>query len=182
MPLLPRIAYEDLKIDRMHTLGRGAGGVVFAASWAGIKVAVKVVYCTPDDKELETSFLQECALLARVTNHPAVISFLGCCVELPNLCLVSQYCAHGSLWDFLIKRRQQVDWRTKIRMLRDTASGISHLHAQNIIHRDIAARNVLVDEQLNCYVTDFGMARVKEICRSYGKTKSTIGPVKWYVH
>ena len=178
---LPPIPIAELEIDRHHALGRGAGGVVFAALWRGVKVAVKLVHCNHDDTELASSFLQECALLARVANHPCVVRLIGCCTELPDLGLISQYCANGSLFDFLIKKRTTVDWKTKIRMLSDAANGISHLHAEHIIHRDIAARNVLVDERLNCCVTDFGMARVKEICRTYGKTQSSIGPVKWYV-
>lgn len=175
---LPEIAPTDLELDP-HPLGSGIGGVVRKGLWRGAVVAVKTVHCLPTDENMRQSFAQECSILARVANHPNVVKFIGCCTRLPHLLLVSQFCEHGSLFDFLIVRNAQVSHVDLVRMMKETAAGLIHLHAENIIHRDLAARNVLVDSRLNCFVTDFGMARVKEASRSYGRTQSNYGPVKW---
>ena len=175
---LREISFQELTLE-MSPIGSGVGGVVRRGVWRGAPVAVKMVVCPPNDEQMRQCFVQECSILASVTNHPHVIKFIGCSTQLPHLFLVSQYCENLSLLDYLVKKQTAVDLPTLVRMMKETASGLLHLHAENIIHRDIAARNILVDAQLHCYVTDFGMSRVKEISRSYGKTRSVYGPVKW---
>jgi len=72
-----------------------------------------------------------------------------------------------------------------VRMALEAAQGLQHLHSQGVIHRDVAARNVLVDENLRVRVADFGFARIKESSRTaaqggkVGYTASDVGPVKW---
>ena len=72
-----------------------------------------------------------------------------------------------------------------LRMLRDIACGVLHLHLDHIIHRDIAARNALVDEfSLGVRVADFGMSRflVHQLTQdeaTSGFTQSHVGPLKW---
>lgn len=58
-------------------------------------------------------------------------------------------------------------------------SGVMHLHQTHIIHRDLACRNFLVDEQMDVFVADFGFARLKRIAESKGFTMTGLGPVRW---
>lgn len=81
------------------------------------------------------------------------------------------------MYDALIVRREQLSTIEMLRLLSQSACGILHLHKENVIHRDIAARNFLLDEQRNVFVTDFGLARVKTA--AYQHTKSSLGPVKY---
>ena len=67
----------------------------------------------------------------------------------------------------------------KVGFCKGIASGMGHLHAENIIHRDLAARNILLDAgKKNPKVSDFGLSR-----RCFGEvenqTKSDVGPLKW---
>jgi len=68
-----------------------------------------------------------------------------------------------------------------VRMALEAALGLKHLHSEGVIHRDVAARNVLVDAHLHVRVADFGFARLKEAGRSQkgGYTTSNVGPIKW---
>jgi serine/threonine protein kinase len=58
-----------------------------------------------------------------------------------------------------------------------SACGVLHLHKEGVIHRDIAARNFLLDAHNNVFVCDFGLARVKT--GAYQHTASSLGPVKY---
>ena len=53
------------------------------------------------------------------------------------------------------------------------------LHKTNIIHRDLACRNLLVDEKMDVFVADFGFARLKRMAESKGFTLTGLGPVRW---
>jgi serine/threonine protein kinase len=79
--------------------------------------------------------------------------------------------------DVFVMRREVSTFADTLRILRESAVGIMHLHKENVIHRDIAARNFLLDDRRNVFVTDFGLARVK--MAAYQHTKSSMGPVKY---
>lgn len=176
---LPEISPMDLELDP-KPIGSGIGGVVRRGLWRGGLVAVKQIKTVPyEEEEMRQKFIQECALLAKTSHHSHVVKFVGCCTQLPNLMLISQFCEHGSVLDWL-KKTPSCDFPTLVRIMKETAAGLLHLHAEQVVHRDVAARNVLLDARLSVYVTDFGMARVKEACRNYGTTYSHLGPIKWY--
>lgn len=72
----------------------------------------------------------------------------------------------------------------KRKMIHGVASGLSHLHSQNIIHRDLAARNILLsappyDQASTAKVSDFGMAKILEGDSKVHVTASNFGPIKW---
>jgi serine/threonine protein kinase len=79
--------------------------------------------------------------------------------------------------DAFVVRREVATFGDTVRILRESACGIMHLHKENVIHRDIAARNFLLDERRNVFVTDFGLARVKTA--AYQHTNSSMGPIKY---
>lgn len=60
--------------------------------------------------------------------------------------LVLEFYPHGSLYDVLIAKRLELPFHVLVRMARDIALGILHLHKEKVIHRDIATRNVLVGD------------------------------------
>ena len=70
-----------------------------------------------------------------------------------------------------------------VQMLLDTANGISHLHTVNIVHRDVAARNLLVENLSNnsrrIVVCDFGLSRITQNPEMDNMTNSHVGPLKW---
>ena len=68
---------------------------------------------------------------------------------------------------------------TIVKIAMQTADGVRSLHAENVIHRDLACRNILVDGDLDVFVSDFGFARQKENKSSKGFTNNNMGPVKW---
>jgi hypothetical protein len=168
------IDYSELRLNP-KPIGRGAFGVVFRGEWRGASVAVKKLMMYFDEKEVAT-FRAEAALMHAVNNHPHIVNFVGAVTRNGNFCLVTDFCKYGSVYDVMIKRQQQLPFPVVVKMTRDAASGILHLHKERVIHRDIAARNFLLGQNYNVFVADFGLSRVKS--ESYGHTLSTMGPVK----
>jgi serine/threonine protein kinase len=85
-------------------------------------------------------------------------------VKKPNLCIVTEFVQLGSLRDRLTDRSVKLPWGQRIAMLRSAAMGVNYLHSLEaaVIHRDLKSSNLLVDENLNVKVADFGFARLKE--------------------
>lgn len=83
--------------------------------------------------------------------HPNVVLYLGLCLEPP--CVVTEYCARGSLSDVLKQANrmpnfaQQLDWSRRLTMALDAAKGMHYLHRSDppVIHRDLKSPNLLVD-------------------------------------
>jgi len=127
---------------------------------------------------------EEAEMMHKLGNHPNIIGFVGAVTiprsgeEKTHLCLVTEYCQYGSLYDLIVVRQSEIPLVTLIRMARDAAAGILHLHREGVIHRDIAARNVLVGADHNIFIADFGMARIKQ-SEDVNTTKTQTGPVKW---
>ena len=75
-----------------------------------------------------------------------------------------------------------MDWGLKFRIARDAAAGLAFMHHEGIVHRDIAARNILLGETYQAYIADLGMSRLFENpsdSEAGQQTKSTVGPVRW---
>jgi hypothetical protein len=92
-------------------------------------------------------------------------------------CIIVEFASGGSLYTLLHNDSKMTN-EDKIHYCKGIASGMGHLHAENIIHRDLAARNILLDGGNNPKVSDFGLSR-----RAFGEienqTKSDVGPLKW---
>lgn len=109
-------------------------------------------------------FLNEVRLLLKV-QHRNLVSLLGCCASSGQKMLVYPYFPNGSLDHILFDRKKsvQLDWPKRYQIIIGLARGLLYLHEESpvkIIHRDIKASNVLLDDQLNPKISDFGMARL----------------------
>jgi len=90
---------------------------------------------------------------------------------------VTDLCRQGSVYEAFIVRRMPLSNGDTWKILRQSASGILHLHKEGIIHRDIAARNFLLNERFDVFVSDFGLARIKEEIDQHS-AQSDLGPVR----
>jgi hypothetical protein len=175
-----RINGADLKLGR--ELGRGAFGVVREAQLHGRKVAVKFVKLDGlgGDKAAR-EFENEVARMSSLPPHQCVVQLLGVATVEGELAAVVEFCASGSLQDALYGRNVRAfSERQLIEFAHDAACGLDHLHRHHIIHRDIAARNVLLagKSDLTAKIGDFGMARAGG-ADGMLQTVQTVGPVMW---
>lgn len=116
--------------------------------------------------------------MAKLGNHPSVIHFIGAVSTQDKFYMIIEFAQNGSLLDYL--KNHEVSYEQRIQFARDAAARVVHLHAEGIIHGDIAARNFLVSKELTVVVADFGMSRVVEEGNEIAnRTKSNIGPFRW---
>ncbi|KAI4354557.1 hypothetical protein L6164_003408 [Bauhinia variegata] len=110
--------------------------------------------------------VNEVRILCQV-NHRSLVRLLGCCVELQEPLLIYEYVPNGTLFDHLhnrnSKKRAPLRWHERLRIAHQTAEGLAYLHTSaipKIYHRDVKSSNILLDDELNVKVSDFGLSRL----------------------
>ncbi|KAH9152359.1 hypothetical protein LEN26_003715 [Aphanomyces euteiches] len=186
-PAIPVLHDEDMVYTRV--LGRGAKGVVWLAAYAGENCAVKkLVEGSSTDRDAALgNLIVECNLLFRI-QHARIISLIGIVPTVTRdgseeIAMVMEYMDHGDLFDRLQKTKGQnvasFGWPgDKGTYALHVAEGLASLHQRSppIIHRDIKARNVLIDSRKGAKICDFGESRT----RSFEETMtSNVGTARW---
>ena len=149
-------------------LGRGAYGVVQEAKIPGAVCATKKLHndlIQGDLNYLERKFLNECVLMSSL-RHPHIIQFLGICYltgsRLPAIVMER---LETSLQELLEKSLIDIPLTTKRSILLDVARGLFYLHSHTppIIHRDLTAKNVLLNSSMVAKISDLGVAKMIEV-------------------
>ncbi|EEF34595.1 Serine/threonine-protein kinase PBS1, putative [Ricinus communis] len=146
-----------------HKLGEGGFGPVYRGKLNdGRDIAVKKLSHSSNQGKKE--FMNEAKLLARV-QHRNVVNLLGYCTHGMEKLLVYEYVSNESLDKLLFKsnKREQLDWKRRYDIITGIARGLLYLHEDShncIIHRDIKASNILLDDKWVPKIADFGMARL----------------------
>ncbi|XP_058784330.1 LEAF RUST 10 DISEASE-RESISTANCE LOCUS RECEPTOR-LIKE PROTEIN KINASE-like 1.3 [Vicia villosa] len=126
----------------------------------GREVAVKRLFEYGVNKEQQ--FLNEINILAR-TDHPNLILVYGCTsLKSRRALVVYEYVPNGFLSDHLQGDKatpNKLPWNIRMRTTVETAGALNHLHASDIIHRDIKTSNILLDAEYHVKAADFGLSR-----------------------
>ncbi|CAI0427805.1 unnamed protein product [Linum tenue] len=142
--------------------GKGGYAEVYRGTMPGTgEVAVKRLTKSCTDERKEREFLSEIGTIGHV-NHPNVLPLVGCCID-NGLYLIFQYSSIGSLASLLHGENYgELNWRRRHKIAIGTAKGIEYLHKgcqRRIIHRDIKSSNVLLTEDYEPMISDFGLAK-----------------------
>ncbi|KAI3817291.1 hypothetical protein L1987_11080 [Smallanthus sonchifolius] len=156
-----------------NKLGEGGFGPVFKGKLEdGREIAVKKLSET--SKQGKREFTNEAKLLACI-QHRNVVSLLGYCA-FPEKLLVYEYVVNESLDKLLFKsaKRNVLNWKRRYSIIVGVAQGLVYLHEDShdrIIHRDIKASNILLDNKWRPKIADFGMARLYPEDRTHVNTR-----------
>ncbi|KAL9366199.1 hypothetical protein Peur_037398 [Populus x canadensis] len=161
-----------------NKLGQGGFGPVYKGKLPdGREVAVKRLSRTSRQGLVE--FKNELILIANL-QHSNLVKLLGCCVEGEEKMLVYEYMPNKSLDSFIFdqSRRELLDWKKRFKIIEEIAQGLLYLHKYSrlrIIHRDLKASNILLNEDLSPKISDFGMARIFKINELEANTNRIVG-------
>lgn len=166
IPGLPtRFSYKELQsITNGFTnkLGQGAFGAVYAGVLPnGTKVAVKQLEGV---KQGDKEFRSEVAIMGGI-HHYHLLRLLGFCAQGVQRLLVYEYMENGSLDHWLFTVPEPLSWDLRCKIALGAARGLAYLHQEcreTIIHLDIKPQNILLDENFNPKVADFGLSRLVE--------------------
>uniref|UniRef100_A0A7N0TQQ9 Uncharacterized protein n=1 Tax=Kalanchoe fedtschenkoi TaxID=63787 RepID=A0A7N0TQQ9_KALFE len=161
-----------------NKLGQGGFGAVYKGRLAdGREIAVKRL--SQNSGQGDAEFKNEVTLLAKL-QHKNLVRLLGFCLQGQERLLIYEYVPNASLDKFLFNpdKRALLSWETRYKIIKGIARGLLYLHEDSrlrIIHRDLKTSNVLLDEEMNPKISDFGMARLFAMDQTRGQTTRIVG-------
>ncbi|KJE96046.1 hypothetical protein CAOG_06420 [Capsaspora owczarzaki ATCC 30864] len=175
----------DVTVNEKRMLGEGHFGQVFLGQHAGQAVAVKILKDPTHNVDTLRDFIGE-ALVMKPFAHPNVLRLVAVCTSAVPQMLVLEFMAEGDLKTLLRASRPELSTRRMdltdkhlLQFVAQACTGLEYLHALRFIHRDIAARNLLVDSMLCVKIADFGLSRELIDSDYYRRAHKRALPVKF---
>ncbi|CAK9312151.1 unnamed protein product [Citrullus colocynthis] len=174
---VPLFSYQELvqatnKFNPANQLGDdGFGTVYYGKLLDGREFAVKRLF-EKNYRKVE-HFLNEVEILTRL-HHPHLVTLYGCTSQRSHeLLLVYEFVPNGTVADHLHgvqARPGELPWLTRLKIAIETASALAFLHASKTIHRDVKTTNILVDNNFDVKVADFGLPRLLQMQATHVST------------
>uniref|UniRef100_A0A8D1Z2R6 Focal adhesion kinase 1 n=2 Tax=Sus scrofa TaxID=9823 RepID=A0A8D1Z2R6_PIG len=180
MPSTRDYEIQRERIELGRCIGEGQFGDVHQGAYTSpenpaLAVAIKTCKnCTSDS--VREKFLQE-ALTMRQFDHPHIVKLIGVITENP-VWIIMELCTLGELRSFLQVRKYSLDLASLILYAYQLSTALAYLESKRFVHRDIAARNVLVSSNDCVKLGDFGLSRYMEDSTYYKASKGKL-PIKW---
>ncbi|XP_065632096.1 LRR receptor-like serine/threonine-protein kinase IOS1 isoform X2 [Quercus suber] len=146
-----------------RAIGKGGFGTVYHGCIDDTQVAVKIL--SPSSFQGYHQFEAEVKLLLRV-HHKNLTSLIGYCYEGTQMGLIYEYMANGDLETHLSDADNNVKilcWKDRLQVALDTAQGLEYLHhgcKPPIVHRDVKPTNILLNENFQAKLADFGLSKI----------------------
>ncbi|KAB2605912.1 serine/threonine-protein kinase PBS1-like [Pyrus ussuriensis x Pyrus communis] len=157
------VATNNFHPDKL--IGEGGFGRVYKGRLDGTEQVVAVKQLDRNGFQGNREFLVEVLILS-LLHHPYLVNLVGYCADGDQRILVYEYMANGSLEDHLLDLapgKKPLDWNIRMKIAAGAAKGLEYLHEQAnppVIYRDFKASNILLDENFNPKLSDFGLAKL----------------------
>ncbi|XP_063919597.1 focal adhesion kinase 1 isoform X6 [Zophobas morio] len=180
----PATKSYELQRDQIHLgeiLGEGQFGDVHKGTFKskdGNLVPVAVKTCKREaDLNTTEKFLEEAYIMQKF-DHQHIIKLIGVCSQSP-VWIVMELAKLGELRAYLQNNKDELDLATLLLYAFQLSTALSYLESKKFVHRDIAARNVLVSSHTCVKLADFGLSRSMSDDQSYYKASKGKLPIKW---
>lgn len=166
------------KIGRV--LGRGGMGVVYRGSDTELKRPVAIKVLAPEiaaDESALKRFFQEAKTLAKL-NHSNLVQIYSFS-QADGLFYIAMEYVRGQSLDTLIAKERRLSVQRSLEIVTDVAKGLSVAHDLGIVHRDIKPQNILVGENGEVKVSDFGLAKLSSATTHLTRTGAMLGSPRY---
>ncbi|KAM3749448.1 hypothetical protein ACB098_05G185900 [Castanea mollissima] len=174
----PTIRVATDNFSDANKLGQGGFGVVYKGRLSsGQEIAVKRL--SPGSGQGDLEFKNEILLVAKL-QHRNLVKLQGFCLEGCERLLIYEFVPNGSLDQVIFDpaKRAYLDWQRRYKIIEGIARGLLYLHEDSrlrIIHRDLKTSNILLDDEMNPKIADFGMARLVILDQTHSNTNKIVG-------
>lgn len=166
------------KLEVGPKLASGSFADLYKGVYCGQSVAVKVLRTESitQSSTVQSEFCQEVSILRKI-RHKNVVQFIGVCTQAQCFYIVTEFMEGGSLYEFYRRRKGvRLSPAAVTKAGLDVARGMDYLHKNKIIHRDLKASNLLIDQNGVVKVADFGVSRIKD---DKGIMTAETGTYRW---
>jgi hypothetical protein len=157
-----RVASRET-VEFLSRLGLGTYGDAYQGLWRGDAVVLKKLRQQTFHDDFLREFQKSVRALANVS-HPHLLAPIAVLTEL-DVCAVTPYISNGNLKTLLESPTLPLDGGARLELARQIASAIDYLHERSIIHRTLTPTNVLLDDQHNVLISDYGLCELKDSIR-----------------
>ncbi|KAI4370206.1 hypothetical protein MLD38_018576 [Melastoma candidum] len=163
------------RFSEANIIGEGGYGIVYRGHLInGTPVAIKKLLNNLGQAEKE--FTVEVGAIGHV-RHKNLVRLLGYCIEGTHRLLIYEYVNNGNLEQWLhgaMRHRGCLNWEARMKILLGTAKALAYLHEAiepKVVHRDIKSSNILIDDDFNAKISDFGLAKLLGAGKSHVTTR-----------
>jgi len=162
-----RIPYYELVFEKL--IETGSFGKIYLGKWEGRTVAIKYLEGKLTEAQSQ-EFIREETIMSGL-RHPNVTAFYGACLEDGHAGIVMEYMEQSSLEKVIAKKLTPTQQKS---ISLDIAKGLSYLHNNGVLHRDLKSANILVNAQGTAKLADFGLSKTKDanVKTAQGRSKA----------
>ncbi|TRY90232.1 hypothetical protein DNTS_027166 [Danionella cerebrum] len=149
------------RYELLETLGRGTYGKVKKAieRQSGREVAIKSIRKEKIKDEQDMVHIRREIEIMSSLRHPHIISIYEVFENKDKIVIVMEYASKGELYDYISERRRLTERETR-HFFRQIVSAVHYCHKNGVVHRDLKLENVLLDENCNIKIADFGLSNL----------------------